>query len=179
MGERGWPKCVRTLGWFKCVGRLGWLELALPTALTCLCKVRLGILSKTLSHIWGKLNLPIYLFKVGLFSWINMDSLIFLPKPCPSLPIIWKFCWVVGWPVLLLWWCIGEGSFQVLLESFTKGPRGFPYAFIIASKVTTLEPVYGPTFVDHRIFVPGETSTFLVVLLPLKWVCIPYLPQIF
>ena len=33
-----------------------------------------------------------------------MNSLIFLAKPCPSLPIIWKFCWVVGWPVLLLWY---------------------------------------------------------------------------
>ena len=25
----------------------------------------------------------------------------------------------------------------------------------------------------------GETSRFLIVLLPLKWVCMPYLPQIF
>ena len=25
----------------------------------------------------------------------------------------------------------------------------------------------------------GETSRFFMVLLPLKWVCIPYLPQIF
>ena len=33
---------------------------------------------------------------------------------------------------------------QVLFESFTKGPRGFPYVFIIAGRVTTLEPVYGP-----------------------------------
>ena len=39
------------------------------------------------------------------------------------------------------------GILQVLLESFTKGPRGFPYVFIIAEKVTTLEPIYGPTFV--------------------------------
>ena len=31
--------------------------------------------------------------------------------------------------------------FQVFFESFTKGPRGFPYVFIITSEVTTLEPV--------------------------------------
>ena len=72
----------------------------------------------------------------------------------------------------------GGGILQVLFESFSKGPRGFPYIFFIAGKVTTLEPVYGPTFVDHGIFVLGGTSRFLMVLLPLKWVCIPYLPQI-
>ena len=36
---------------------LGWLELACQTACACLFKVRPGVLSKTLSHIWGKLNL--------------------------------------------------------------------------------------------------------------------------
>ena len=36
----------------------------------------------TLSHVWGKLNLPIFLFKVGIFT-LNMDSLMFLTKPCP------------------------------------------------------------------------------------------------
>ena len=47
------------------------------------------------------------------------------------------------------------GILQVLLESFSKGPGSFPYVSIITGKVTTLEPVYGPTFVDHGIFVPG------------------------
>ena len=66
------------LGWLNCIGMLGWLELACQTACTCLFKVRLGVLSKTLSHLWGKLNLPIFLFNVGLFILINMDSLMFL-----------------------------------------------------------------------------------------------------
>ena len=56
--------------------------------LTCLFKLRPGVLSKTLSHMQGKLNLPTLLFKVGLFTLINMDSFIFLAKLCPSLPII-------------------------------------------------------------------------------------------
>ena len=71
------------------------------------------------------------------------------------------------------------GILQMLFESFPKGPTGFPYVFIIAGKVTKLEPIYGPTFADHGVFVLGGTSRFLMVLLPLKWVCIPYLPQIF
>ena len=48
-----------------------------------------------------------------------------------------------------------RGFLKMLLESFSKGPRGFPYVFIIAGTVTTLEPVYGTTFVDQGIFVLG------------------------
>ena len=89
------------LGWPKCVGMLGWLELVCPTAYACLFKLKPGVISKTLSHICGKLNLSIFLFSVGLFTLINIDSLILPAKLCPSLPIIWKLCWVLGWPVLL------------------------------------------------------------------------------
>ena len=52
----------------------------------------------------------------------------------------------------------GRGLLQVLFESFTKGPGGFPYVFIITAEVTTLEPVYGPTFVDHGIFALGRNQ---------------------
>ena len=47
------------------------------------------------------------------------------------------------------------GFLKVLFESFSKGPRGFPYVFIITGKVSALDPVYGPTFVDHGVFVLG------------------------
>ena len=53
---------------------LCWLELACPAACACLSKVRPGVLSKTLYHICGKLSLPIFLFNVGLFTLINLDS---------------------------------------------------------------------------------------------------------
>ena len=49
----------------------------------------------------------------------------------------------------------GWGVLQVLFVSFTKGPGGFAYIFIITAEVTTLEPIYGPTFADHRIIVLG------------------------
>ena len=62
---------------------MGVLGLACPTACACLFKVRPGVLSKTLSHIPGKLNLPMFLFNVGLLTLINIDSLIFLAKLCP------------------------------------------------------------------------------------------------
>ena len=34
-------------------------------------------------------------------------------------------------------------------------PRGFPYVFIITGKVSAWKLVYGPTFVDHEVFVLG------------------------
>ena len=43
-------------------------------------KLRPDVLSKTLSHIWGNLNLPMFLFNVGLLTLMNMDSIIFLAK---------------------------------------------------------------------------------------------------
>ena len=105
---------------------VGWLGLACMTTWACLFQVRPGVLSKTLSPMWVKLNLPIFLFKMGLFTLINIDSLIFLAKLCPSLPIIWKFCWVVGWPMLLLWVMYGGRILLVFFEYFSKGPVGSP-----------------------------------------------------
>ena len=107
------------LGWFNWVGVLCWLELTCPAVCACFFKIRSGVSSKTLSHICGKLNLPILLFNVGVFTLINIDR-IFLATPCSSLPIIWKLCWVVGWSVLLLWWCIGEGSLRCSLNLSPK-----------------------------------------------------------
>ena len=34
-----------------------------------------------------------------------------------------------------------QGVLQVLFVSFTKGPGGFPYIFIITREVTTMEPI--------------------------------------
>ena len=156
MRELSWPKCVGMLGLFKWVGVLGWLGLACPTACTCLLKVRPGVLSKTLSHIWGKLNLPIFLFNEGLFTLMNMDSLIFLAKPCPSLSPYYLEVMLGGGMTCVAAMMMYRGGFlQVLFEPFSKGPCGLPYVFIITGKVTTLEPVYDPTFFGHGVFVLG------------------------
>ena len=48
---------------------------------------------------------------------------------------------------MMMYW---GGFLQVLFESFSKGPGGSPYVFII-----TLEPIYGPTFAEHGVFVLG------------------------
>ena len=56
----------------------------------------------------------------------------------------------------------------MLSVSFTKGPGGFPYVFIITYEVPTLIPVYGITLGDHGVFSLGETRRFLMVQPPLK-----------
>ena len=49
----------------------------------------------------------------------------------------------------------------MLFVSFTKGPGGFPYVFLITAWVTTLVPVDGTTLVDHRVFVLGGDQEVL------------------
>ena len=62
----------------------------------------------------------------------------------------------------------------MLFVSFTKGPGGFPYVFIIICEVPTLIPVDGITLGDHRVFVlRGDqevfdgVATFEVILDPI------------
>ena len=53
--------------WVSKIGfQWGVLELACQTTWPMPFKVRAGVLSKTLSHVWGKLNLPILIHLVLL-----------------------------------------------------------------------------------------------------------------
>ena len=45
--------------------------------------------------------------------------------------------------------------------SFTKGPGGFPYVFIITGKVPILIPIDGITLGDHGVFVLGGDQEVL------------------
>ena len=75
------------------------------------------VLNRTPSYyMCGRLYLPIFLLRVGLFTLIKMDSLVFLTKVCPSLPKMLKLSNVV--------WCglrwtgdhISEGVFRYSLK---------------------------------------------------------------
>ena len=48
------------------------LELTCPMECAWLLKLRPGVLSKTLTPMWGKLNLPLFLFNVGLLTLMNI-----------------------------------------------------------------------------------------------------------
>ena len=123
--------------------------------------------------MWGKLNLPIFLFKLGLLTLINMDSLIFLARPCPSLTIIWKFFWVLGWPVLLLWWCMGEESFRCSLNHSPKVLEVSPMYSSSQVRLLHWNQYMAPCLLTMGSLLLGGTRRFLMVLLPLKWICIP------
>ena len=139
----------------------------------CICHLILNcrVLRSVLFHIWHKLNLPMFLLSVGLLTIRYTDSLIFLAMPWSSLPIMWKFSCIVMWLVVLLWWCIGEGS---LWCSLNLCPGGLSYIFFITCKLLTLEPANGSTFLRHWVLVLGRHQNIVIVLLPLKWVCMPY-----
>ena len=49
----------------------------------------------------------------------------------------------------------------MLFVSFTKGPGGFPYVFIITGEVPTLIPIDGITLGDHGVFVLGGDKEIL------------------
>ena len=147
--------------------------------LTCLFKLRLLVLSKTLSHMGGKLNFPMLLFRVGLLTLINMDSFMFLAKLYPSLPIIWKLLWLVGWPVWLLWWWMAEGGFRC---SLYLSPKVLEVSTIYSSSQPRSPHWYqylASLWLTIGSLSLGETRRFLMVLPPLKWVWMPYLPRIF
>ena len=56
---------------------------------------------------------------------------------------------------------------KVFFESFSKGPRGLPYVFLITCKVPTLKPVDGPTFIFYGFIVlGGNQEVFNGVVMP-------------
>ena len=71
---------------------------------------------RTSSHIWGRWYLPIFLFRDGLLTLMNIDSLNSLERFCSSLPTMLKFSSVAVWPMMLLWLWIGEGAFRCSLN---------------------------------------------------------------
>ena len=89
-----------------------------------------------------------------------MDSLMFLAKLCPSLPIIWKLLWLVGWPVWLLWWWMAEGAFRCSLYLSPKVLEVSPMYSLSQPRLPHWYQ-YVTTLVDHRVFVFGEDQEVL------------------
>ena len=90
-----------------------------------------------------------------------MDSLIYLGQMVPLPPYYFEVIMVNGVAGLVIVMMNGWGILQVLFASFTKGPGGFPYVFIITGKVPTLILIDGITLGDHRVFVLGGDQEIL------------------
>ena len=74
------------------------------------------VLTRTPSHICGRLYLCMFLLRVWLFTHVYIDSLIVLAKICPSLPTMLRLPNVMRWPVVDRCPYIGEGAFVCSLN---------------------------------------------------------------
>ena len=79
-----------------------------------------GIVNKILSHMCGRLYFPMFLFRVGLSTLMNMASWMVLAILFSSLPRILKLSIDVIWPLMFWWWYIGEGVFKCSLNLSPK-----------------------------------------------------------
>ena len=89
-------------------------------------------------------------FKVGLFTFMKIDSLMVLACPWSSLPIMLMLVSVMVCPVLLYVCLDGRRVSEVLLASFPKGPCCSLYVFLIAGYVVALVAVDNPA-----LLIPG------------------------
>ena len=81
--------------------------------------------------------------------------------------------------MLLLWWCIGEGSLRCSLNLSLKVLEVSPMYSSLQVRSLHWKQYMASLLLTMGSLSFGETSRFLMVLLPLKWVCIPYLLQLF
>ena len=129
----------------------------------------------TPSHIWGRLYLPMFLFRVGLLTLMYMDSLIVLTKPFFSLHTMLKLSIVVWWPVVVWYLCIGKGAFRCC---FYLSPSVLADSVMYSSLQSTLSHLYQYTVpllhcMGSLSF--GDTSMFLIFPLLLEYALMTYL----
>ena len=71
----------------------------------------------------------------------------------------------------------GAGS-EVFFEPIPNGPSQIPDILLLRFFLGAFVPVDYPTLLISRLLVFGSTNRLWMVLLPLKWTCIPTLLQI-
>ena len=138
---------------------IGWVGLNMPTnacsvhMLIGRVNFKVGVLSKTLSHIWLRLYLPIFLLSMGLLTLMQIDSFIVLARPWSFLPpydaeVI--RCAIIS--SLGIVHMNGRGFLQVLLEPFPLGPGYFPYV-VLTINISTLVQVNSSSLLVYGVLV--------------------------
>ena len=129
------------------------------------------VLTRTPAHIWGRLYLPLFLFRVGLLILLYMDALFVVVKPCPSLPSMLRLSVVVRWPVVVWWLYMDEGTLKLSLHLFPNVLADSPIYFSLQLTLFHLYQYNIPLLhcIGSISFV--DTSIFLIVLL-LPEVCV-------
>ena len=134
---------------------LGFLDVLNPldTVVSHFFSFSSGIVNNILTHMCGRLYFPMFLFRVGLLTLINMASWMVLATLFSSLPRILKLSIDVLWPLMFWWWNIGESVFKCSLNLSPKVLPRLPYIFFIAFNLSTTITVDDTTLVGHFIFV--------------------------
>ena len=116
-------------------------------------------------------------FKVGLFTLMKIDSLMVLSCPWSSLPMMLKLVSVIVYPVCCMCAWLGEGCLRCSL--------------LLSPRVLAVSPMYSSSqaiwlhwklyitllFISFGSWFLGFMRACFMIVLPLKWTCIPYLPQ--
>ena len=101
---------------------------------------------------------------ISIKSWIidsNVDGFFNCSGNAMVLPPYYLDIILCGGVVIVATVVVYRGGFLwVLFESFSKGPRGLSYVFLITSKVPTLEPIDGLTFIFHEVLIFGGNQEF-------------------
>ena len=105
---------------------------------------------------------------------MNMDTLTVLAKLYPSLSTMPKLSSVVD-----LWPYMGEGAFKCSLNLSPNVLVDFNMYSSLQSHLLHLQQYIIPIFCCNWSLSFSDTRMFLSVLLPLKYVWKPYLPQMF
>ena len=110
------------------------------------------LLIRTSSHKWGRWYLPMFLFRDGLLTLINIDSFLSLERFCSSLPTMLKFSSEVVWPVVLLWSYMGEGAFRCSLY-LSPNVLDVTNVLLITFQPITFESVNYTTLFGYVVFI--------------------------
>ena len=108
---------------------------------------------------------------------MKIDSLMVLACPWSSLPIMLKLVSVIVCPVCCMCTWMGEGCLRCSLLLF-------PSVLAVSPMYSSLQTIWlhwklymTLFFISFGSLSLGFMSTCFMVVLPLKWTCMPYLPQ--
>ena len=96
-----------------------------------------------------------FLLLVGLFTLINMDSLIALAKPYPSMPYMLKLPSLVQWTVMETWQCMGDCAFKCSLNHFPNGSGRYSYVLTVTIHLLASIPIDNSTSLFHGVLISG------------------------
>ena len=134
------------LPWQIGIGHIGWnclRQMSMPlwqmlSPLGHYCSLSSMLLIRTSSHMCGRWYFPMFLFRDGLLTLMNIDSLISLERFCSSLPTMLKLFKVILWSCDVAVFIDRGVDFQVFLVSLSKCSSCLTYVLLITFKPIAL-----------------------------------------